>query len=135
MISLNFDSWLRILKNRHVKVNNLTLKVICSEAYILLQNEALGLLAAPKIPVPKFIPNTTPMVSLVDLKYSAENSLLIERALARAGKKIEDIPSTSKKRTNIVPPAPQPPAKKSKKGVSCRICVGSHFAYQSDLNE
>lgn len=49
--------------------------------------------------------------------------------------KIENIPSTSKKRAEAPVSVPQPPPKKSKKDVSCTICVDRHFGYQNDLND
>lgn len=70
----------------------------------------------------------------MDLKYSAEENILIEKALARSREAAADnIPSTSKKRTEKTMPAQQPPTKKSK--MSCLICTDAHFSYQSDLNE
>ena len=86
--------------------------------------------------VPPIVKQLT--VSLTDLKCSRnEDSLLLERALARV--KTENLPSTSKKRNvpvgKAVPAAAQPPAKKSKKEISCTICVDTHFSYLNDLNE
>lgn len=76
-----------------------------------------------------------PVVRLLDLKYTAEEKILIDKALNRTRENAINIPTTSKKRTEKALPAPPPPTKKSKKEISCRICADSHFSYQSDLNE
>lgn len=101
---------------------------------MFLRNTALGLPPAAK-PKPIVEAHAKAVVRLVDIKYSVEDKLLIERALSRKPIKIEDIPSTSKKRTEKPAPTPGPASKKSKKEVSCTICADLNFAYQSDLNE
>lgn len=90
----------------------------------------------PRIIIRQKIIETKPLaVRLVDLKYSVEDQILIDRALGRTKVKIENIPTTSKKRTERAAAVAQPPPKKSKKELSCSICADSHFSYQSDLNE
>jgi hypothetical protein len=98
---------------------------------------ALGLPLAAPVKRPA-IETRPAVVRLVDLKYSTEDSLLIERALGRSSSvKIEpeSIPSTSKKRNEKQATVPVPPAKKSRKDVTCTICTDKYFEYQSDLNE
>lgn len=69
-------------------------------------------------------------------KYSAEDTALIDKALECYKKSQKNIPSTSKKRNErAVEVAPPPPAKKSRKEVSCAICTDANFGYLSDLNE
>lgn len=90
----------------------------------------------PRIIIRQKIVETKPlMVRLVDLKYSVEDQILIDRALGVIKVKTENIPTTSKKRSEKATTAAQPPSKKSKKEVSCSICADSQFSYQSDLNE
>ena len=104
--------------------------------------EALGLpappppaLAAPRIIIRQKIIETKPLsVRLKDIKYSVEDQILINKAFG-CPVKLENIPSTSKKRTEKTVSAQQPPTKKAKKELSCSICADSHFSYQSDLNE
>jgi hypothetical protein len=95
---------------------------------------ALGI-PQPKVIRENIVARSQPVVRLMDIKYSKSDQLLIDKALARTYIKQEDIPSTSKKRFEKPSTIPQPPTKKSKKDVSCLICVNSHFGYQSDLNE
>lgn len=70
-------------------------------------------------------------------KYSPEDELLIDKALASYKKQINNIPSTSAGKKRVDKPAvvPQPPTKKQKKGPSCTICSDQHFSYLNDLNE
>lgn len=98
---------------------------------------AVAAVAAPRIIIRQKIVEVKPLaVSIVDLKYSVQDQILIQRALGRNEVKTEIIPpSTSKKRTEKAAAATQPPSKKSKKELSCSICADSHFSYQSDLNE
>lgn len=99
---------------------------------------ATGPAPPPRIIIRQKIVETKPLtVHLVDLKYSVEDQILIDRALGRPKVKTENIPSTStsKKRTEKAVTAAQPPLKKSKKELSCSICADSQFSYQSDLNE
>lgn len=92
--------------------------------------------APPRIIIRQKIVETKPLaVSLVDIKYSAQDQILIDRALGRNNFRNENIPSTSKKRTERETVGTQPPQKKAKRELSCAICVDSHFAYLSDLNE
>jgi hypothetical protein len=105
--------------------------------------EVLGLPPPPTAaaPVPRVIIRQKiielkPMsVPLVDIKYSIADQILINRAFGCDTVKTENIPSTSKKRSEKGAASQQPPTKKSKKEFSCRICQDSHFAYQSDFNE
>lgn len=92
--------------------------------------------APPRIIIRQKIVETKPLaVSLVDIKYSVQDQILIDRALGRTTVKTENIPSTSKKRAEKAAVGTQPPQKKSKKELSCAICADSHFSYLSDLNE
>lgn len=100
--------------------------------------EALGLPLVEEKPKPKItqIIETKPaVVRLVDLKYSLEDKILIDRALGRLKKPTENIPI---KRLAPAPTATitsQPPAKKTRKDISCNICTDAYFSYTSDLQD
>jgi hypothetical protein len=92
--------------------------------------------AAPRIIIrQKIVEVKSCSVPLKDIKYSVSDQILINRAFGHDTVKSENIPSSSKKRADKTPSAQQPPTKKPKKELSCRICTDAQFSYLSDLNE
>jgi hypothetical protein len=89
-------------------------------------------------PQPNHFDSLTPVVRLVDLKYSVQDQLLIQKALGRLAN-IKKEPNIPAKRnappSSTVTSHQQPPSKKAKKDVSCNICGDVHFAYMNDLQD
>ncbi|KAL7026117.1 hypothetical protein ACKWTF_013798 [Chironomus riparius] len=94
----------------------------------------------PKPAKPQIITKPA-IVRLIDLKHSTKDSYLIQRALERLNQKQEEqnmhIPSTSgiKRETTSSSTVTQPPVKKTRKDISCPICVDTYFSYINDLQD
>ncbi|XP_070493722.1 microtubule-associated protein futsch [Chironomus tepperi] len=104
--------------------------------------DALGLPLEEEPPKPQVKPQiiTKPaIVRLIDLKHSTKDSYLIQRALERLNQKQaeQNIPSTSgfKRETTPAATITQPPVKKTRKDISCPICVDTYFSYINDLQD
>lgn len=96
--------------------------------------EALGLPQEPKkvaapIPQPRRVDPASAVVKLVDLKYSIPDKILIRKAFEKLSQR-----ETIKQRRSETPPPViiQPPAKKMRKDIKCKIC-SEYFSYQNDL--
>ncbi|KAG5671117.1 hypothetical protein PVAND_001331 [Polypedilum vanderplanki] len=85
--------------------------------------------------------NLSPVVKLVDLKYSIQDQILIQKALGRyAETRIKKEPNIPIKRTaqpscTVTSQQPQPPNKKARKDISCNICSDANFSYSNDLQD
>jgi hypothetical protein len=79
----------------------------------------------------------TPVVKLVDLKYSIQDQALIKKALSRLSqmKKEPYIPSKRPAPTSTVTSQQQPPNKKTRKDITCNICSDASFSYLNDLQD
>ena len=103
--------------------------------------DALGLPLEEEPPKPAKAPIITKpaIVRLIDLKHSTKDNYLIQRALERLNQKNEElnIPSTSgiKRETTPSSTVTQPPVKKTRKDISCQICVDTYFSYINDLQD
>lgn len=89
--------------------------------------ETLGLPLKPAVPIKKEI-YKNPFDRLSD-----DDNLLIEEV--KINPKVRPGPASRKKKALPMPVALAPVAKKSKKDVSCTICVNLHYSYLSDLTE
>ncbi|CAO1426807.1 unnamed protein product [Diamesa tonsa] len=89
--------------------------------------ETLGLPLKPAVPIKKEI-YKNPFDRLSD-----EDNLLIEEV--KINPKVRPGPASRKKKALPMPVALAPVAKKSKKDVSCTICVNLHYSYLSDLTD
>ena len=65
-------------------------------------------------------------------RFSEDDNLLIE---VNNTPKIKAGPASKKKKAVPIPVALAPAAKKSKKEISCTVCVDTHYSYLSDLTE
>lgn len=93
----------------------------------------------PKSNVKQMMQTKPVFVRLIDLKHSTKDSFLIQKALEKLNQKNQerDIPSTSvvKRETTPSGTITQPPNKKSRKDLSCTICVDAYFSYINDLQD
>jgi hypothetical protein len=95
--------------------------------------ETLGLPLETEKKKKPIILNASPVVRLVDLKHSAEDKVLIERALQRLKRRKsseDDIPTTSYQSVKT-----ELPVKKSRRDIVCSICTDASFSYLSDLQD
>lgn len=88
--------------------------------------DTLGLSMKPVAPIKKEI-YKNPFDQLSD-----DDNLLIE---VKSNKIVKAGPASRKNKALPMPVALAPVAKKSKKDVSCSICVDTHYSYLSDLTE
>ncbi|CAO1428120.1 unnamed protein product [Diamesa serratosioi] len=87
--------------------------------------DALGLSMKPSAPIKKEN-SWNPSIPLFD-----DENLLVEVQSTT----IKSGPASKKKKASPMPVALAPPPKKSKKDISCTICVDLHYSYLSDLTD
>lgn len=100
--------------------------------------EALGLpriVKKPQVPIPQSRARQDPksaVVKLVDLKYSIEDKILIQKAFQRISQM--SFVKSEKRSESPLPASSQPPIKKARKDVKCKIC-SEQFGYLTDLQD